>query len=206
MTPAGILYEVDIRLRPSGASGLMVSSMDALAEYQRQSAWIWEHQALVRARPVAGDRHLAERFNALRHEMLVRDRDPAGLRREVLEMRGRMREEHTSQDPAVFRLKHDPGGITDIEFMVQYGVLRWAAEYPALTRWTDDIRLLESLAQAGLMKGDDAQLLGEAYRAYRVEVHHLTLQGLAARVPEETFARYRDEVARLWRQWLETGG
>jgi len=205
LTSAGVLYEVDTRLRPDGASGLMVTFMAALSDYQRNSAWTWEHQALVRARPVAGDPHLFSRFNALRHEILSQPRDIDTLRNNVLEMRERMRSEKASKQAGEFDIKHDRGGITDIEFMVQYGVLRWAAEHPALTRWTDDIRLLESLAEAGLMSADDAELLAEAYRAYRVEVHHLTLRGLAARVPEDRFADYRSEVTRLWNQWLQTG-
>jgi [glutamine synthetase] adenylyltransferase / [glutamine synthetase]-adenylyl-L-tyrosine phosphorylase len=129
-TPAGRLYEVDTRLRPSGLSGLLVSSLDAFLRYQEASAWTWEHQALVRARFVAGDPDLGERFAEVRRRVLARPRDPAALRAEVVEMRSKMLAEHASRDPEVFDLKRDRGGITDIEFMVQYWVLANAQEFP----------------------------------------------------------------------------
>ena len=202
-TPAGVLYEVDVRLRPSGASGMLVSSMAAFAEYQRQGAWTWEHQALVRARVVAGDTAVAERFAAIRREVLVRPREGAQLRREVREMRERMRAELGQRDAEKFDLKQDAGGIADIEFMVQYGVLAWAFTHPELLRYTDNIRLLEGLARAGAMTAQDADLLSDIYRVYRAKVHQLTLLKEPIVADAHAFDEQRQAVVRMWRTLLE---
>ncbi len=206
LTPAGVLYEVDMRLRPSGASGLLVTSLDAFAEYQRSEAWTWEHQALVRARPVAGDATLAEAFATVRREVLGRPREAAVVQREVREMRERMRQELADRNPERFDLKQGPGGIADIEFMVQYLVLRHAHEHPNLLVWSDNIRLLETLGAAGLLASGSAdslaaaELLAEAYRQYRKRAHELTLQELPARVGAEEFGELRAQVTALWRR------
>ena len=203
-TPEGVLYEVDMRLRPSGASGMLVSSVAAFAEYQRADAWTWEHQALVRARAVAGDAEVAERFAAIRREVLGRRREGGQLRREVREMRARMRAELGQRKPARFDLKQDAGGIADIEFMVQYGVLAWAHAHPQLLRYTDNIRLLEGFAQAGLMAAQDAALLSDIYRLYRAKVHQLTLLKEPTVVDAAEFADSREAVLRLWRMLMES--
>ncbi|HEY9198149.1 MAG TPA: bifunctional [glutamate--ammonia ligase]-adenylyl-L-tyrosine phosphorylase/[glutamate--ammonia-ligase] adenylyltransferase, partial [Gammaproteobacteria bacterium] len=200
LTPAGVLYEVDMRLRPSGASGLLVTSLDAFAEYQRTEAWTWEHQALVRARPVAGDAALGEAFAAVRREVLGRERDPQTVQRDVREMRERMRQELDQRDPARCDLKQGTGGIADIEFMVQYLVLRFAHGHPKLLVWSDNIRLLETLGAEGLVPRDDADFLAEAYRTYRKRVHELTLQELPAVVDAGEFAGLRAQVRELWRK------
>lgn len=205
-TPSGVLYDIDMRLRPSGASGLLVSSVTAYADYQRKEAWTWEHQALVRARAVAGDAPVATAFDAVRREVLARRRDRAVLRREVREMRQRMRDELGQRDPARFDLKQDPGGIADIEFMVQYGALAWACDHPELLRYTDNIRLLEGFAGAGLMTAADVRLLSDAYRTYRARVHQLTLQDESALVGAEAFHALRAEVSRVWRMLMEDPG
>ncbi|MDE2088512.1 MAG: bifunctional [glutamate--ammonia ligase]-adenylyl-L-tyrosine phosphorylase/[glutamate--ammonia-ligase] adenylyltransferase, partial [Gammaproteobacteria bacterium] len=202
-TPGGVLYEVDMRLRPSGESGLLVSSLDAFAEYQRRDAWTWEHQALVRARPVAGDLRLAGRFSEIRREVLARERDSVALRREVREMRGRMRAELARESAGCFDLKQGRGGIADIEFMVQYGVLLWARRHPELLRYTGNIRLLQGLAQAGVMAPEDAALLIDAYRAYRSRVHALTLQQEPAVVREQELQALRAGVSRMWQALME---
>lgn len=203
-TPAGTLYEVDARLRPSGAAGMLVSNMEAFSSYQQNEAWTWEHQALVRARVVAGDAALAERFLAIRKQVLSRRRDPAGLRREVREMREKMRAKLAKKQPGMFDLKQDPGGIADIEFIVQYAVLRWAHAHPALLQWTDNVRLLQTLSDEGLLDVQDARLLADAYRAYRAEVHRVALQEREAVVDEAPFADWRQGVTRIWRDLLET--
>jgi len=204
-TPSGVLYEVDMRLRPSGASGLLVSSLDSFSDYQRNQAWTWEHQALVRARPVAGDKGIAGRFTAIRRAVLSRHRDPAVLRQEVRDMRERMREAHGQHDPALFDLKQDRGGIADIEFMVQYEVLRWAHDYPDLLKWTDNIRQLEALAAARLMPQEDVQLLTDGYRFYRAIVHRLTLQEAPGVVSLAEVEAYRPGVTRLWQMVMDAG-
>jgi len=203
-TPAGVLYEVDMRLRPSGASGMLVSSVASFAEYQRHDAWTWEHQALVRARVVAGDAAVAERFTAIRREVLGRERDAAQLRREVREMRERMRTELGHRSADNFDLKQDAGGIADIEFMVQYGVLAWAFTHPELLRYTDNIRLLEGLARAGAMTAQDANLLSDIYRLYRAKVHQLTLLKEPIVVDARVFDEQRQAVLRVWRSLLES--
>ncbi len=203
LTPAGQLYEVDLRLRPSGASGLLVVGLSAFTAYQREQAWTWEHQALVRARPVAGDPRLAEGFAAARRAVLCRRRDPRQLQREVREMRERMRSELVQAGEDEFDLKQDRGGIADIEFMVQFWVLRWAHEAADLIRFTDNIRLLAGLAEHGFVPAEVAETLAEAYRSYRAEVHRLALQDRPARVTAQRFAEARAAVSRLWHQYLE---
>ena len=202
-TAAGVLYEVDMRLRPSGNSGLLVSSLEAFADYQHNEAWTWEHQALVRARVVAGAPELAERFVEVRSQVLARAREPAGLRQEVRDMRERMRGELGSRGSPGFHIKQDPGGIVDIEFMVQYLVLRWCGEYPELLRWTDAIRLLETLAKVGLLEAADAEALIEAYQQYRAVSHRLTLAEAAPVIDDDMLQPERQTVVGLWKQLME---
>ncbi|ROR29602.1 bifunctional [glutamate--ammonia ligase]-adenylyl-L-tyrosine phosphorylase/[glutamate--ammonia-ligase] adenylyltransferase [Inmirania thermothiophila] len=205
-TAGGVLYEVDTRLRPSGKAGLLVSSLDAFARYQREEAWTWEHQALVRARVVAGDAGLAQRFAEVRAEVLGRPRDPEALRREVREMRARQRRELDRSDTAWFDLKHGAGGIGDIEFLVQYLVLRWGGEDPEVLRWTDNIRQLEALAAGGHLAAADAEALAEAYRRLRGAVHRAALQEQPARAPRDAFVEERACVRALWQRIMEDGG
>lgn len=205
LTPSGVLYEVDTRLRPNGASGLLVSSLESYADYQRKSAWTWEHQALVRARPVAeiGAGGLAERFNRLRAAILGRERDAATLRAEVLDMRERMYAEFSRPGEGWFDLKQGRGGIADIEFMVQYMVLLNTCRHPELSTWTDNIRQLGDLAAAGLLSAPDAQALSDAYQDYRAAGHRCALQDEPARVPETEFRARREAVMRIWRELFE---
>ncbi|HJO35231.1 MAG TPA: bifunctional [glutamate--ammonia ligase]-adenylyl-L-tyrosine phosphorylase/[glutamate--ammonia-ligase] adenylyltransferase [Gammaproteobacteria bacterium] len=196
--PAGVLYEVDTRLRPSGRAGLLVSSLESFERYQQEQAWTWEHQALVRARPVAGAEALAGAFAALRGRVLGRLRDPRQLRQDVLEMRERMRGELDRSTEEAFDLKQGGGGIVDIEFMVQYLVLRWAPERPALLQVTDNIRLLEAFAAQGLA-AEDAAVLADGYRELRAHVHRCSLQGVPARVPPAAVAPVRERVQAVWR-------
>ena len=198
LTPAGVLYEVDMRLRPSGASGMLVSSLESLVHYQRQEAWTWEHQALVRARPIAGDAHLADAFRGIRREILCRVRDAKELCVEVRDMRERMRSELSGRHPGQFGLKQDRGGIVDIEFMVQCEILSGAHKRPDLLRYSDNIRHMEGLANAGLMDAADAELLTEAYKAYRARLHKLTLLEEPAVVDASEFSEYRQRVQEIW--------
>ena len=202
-TPAGMLYETDMRLRPSGASGLLVTSLSSFAEYQHNKAWTWEHQALVRARVVAGDLSLKQAFDRLRREVLALPRDVAQLKKDIIDMRERMRESlnHACEDE--FDLKQSSGGIADIEFMVQFGVLNWARHYPALSEFTDNIRVLDGFARQALMASTDARHLADIYRRYRVEVHRLALQELRAVVADSQFVAERHIVQRIWHEWLE---
>jgi len=201
-TAAGKLYEVDMRLRPSGNSGLLVSGIDAFADYQLNEAWTWEHQALVRARLVAGDRSLEEPFRKVRAEVLAACADQPDLREQVRDMRERMRRELGSRGPG-FHLKQDPGGIVDIEFMVQYLVLRWSRAHPALLDHTDTISLLKVLAREGLLKSAYAQILIEAYQQYRGVLHRLTLAEARPVIDDDRLERPRKTVVKLWRELME---
>jgi glutamate-ammonia-ligase adenylyltransferase len=203
-TQSGELYEIDTRLRPSGASGMMVSNLDAFEEYQSKQAWTWEHQALVRARVVAGDPGIARAFDAIRKAVIGQKRERGKLRQEVCEMREKMRTQLSKDEAGLFDLKQGRGGIADIEFMVQYAVLAWACDYPALLDYTDNIRLLEGIAKSGLMAPDDVNLLSDAYRAFRARAHRLTLQELPAVTEETEFSDYRTGVERIWRSWMES--
>ncbi|WP_018935341.1 bifunctional [glutamate--ammonia ligase]-adenylyl-L-tyrosine phosphorylase/[glutamate--ammonia-ligase] adenylyltransferase [Thioalkalivibrio sp. ALJ24] len=199
-TASGRLYEVDTRLRPSGTAGLLVSGLEAFRRYQDESAWTWEHQALVRARFVAGDRLLGEDFAALRREVLTRPRDADALRQEVVEMRRRMLGEHASKPGEGFHLKRDRGGITDIEFMVQYWVLVAAHEHPSVCEYPDKIRTLEALGTSGVIDAGFSSELADAYRDLRNRIHRLTLAGRDARVeqPDAELEAVRARVMRAW--------
>ena len=201
-TPSGILYDVDMRLRPDGTKGLLVRSLPSFAEYQAKNAWTWEHQALVRARPVAGDPEVGRRFQAIRREVLMRPRDPDRLRREVCEMRSKMREQLDQSSPGGFDLKQGVGGIADIEVMVQYCALRWASEYPDLVGWTDNIRLLETLWRHNLLPGESATLLADAYRALRAAHHRCTLQDAPTLIGDDVLVAERTQVRALWDRLL----
>jgi len=200
-TTSGVLYQVDTRLRPSGGAGLIVSSMDAFALYQEQQAWTWEHQALLRARPVAGDASVAEEFNAIRRKVLGGERDQAKLRKEISEMRARMREEKKGGGDQ-FDLKLDPGGLTDMEFLVQYWVLSSAHEFPQLLDWTDNIRNLEGLTATGVIPVETGNRVADTYRDFRRRLHHLTLEGRPGLVLPYEVEPARQWVRELWQKTL----
>ncbi|MDF2488405.1 MAG: bifunctional glutamine-synthetase adenylyltransferase/deadenyltransferase [Pseudomonas sp.] len=209
-TNSGQLYDVDMRLRPSGAAGLLVSSLGAFDRYQQNEAWTWEHQALVRARVLVGCPQVASAFESVRAQVLGRVRDLDKLRAEVSEMRARMRGSLGTRITAAgtaanafepgmpFDIKQDAGGIVDIEFMVQYAALAWSHDHPELLRWTDNIRILEELEQAGLMPASDAILLREVYKAFRSASHRQALQKQAGVIDAAQFADERREVRRIW--------
>ncbi len=202
-TPAGILYEVDSRLRPGGSSGQLVSSFEAFKVYQEQNAWTWEHQALVRARAVAGTQNTVAQFETIRREILSRRRDVKQLKQDVCEMRQKMRDNLDQSKGDIFDLKQGDGGITDIEFMIQYGVLRWAADYPQLLETTGMLPLLSRFGQAKLFEELACTQLGEAYKAYRAETHRLALQNQRALVDNELFLEQRQQVKDWWVRILE---
>lgn len=200
----GTLYEIDTRLRPSGNSGTMVSSLSSFTEYQEKQAWTWEHQALVRARPVAGDPALAARFEAARRALLSQKRDRQALAESVQEMRRRMREQ-LGQDEAAYDLKRGSGGIVDIEFVVQYLVLAHAHDHPALTEFTDNVRILDAVEAAELLPGHAANRLKEAYLSLRAEWHRSVLDIPDTERAAQTLARYRDDVSAIWKSVFDDG-
>jgi glutamate-ammonia-ligase adenylyltransferase len=201
---AGRLYEVDMRLRPNGKGGFLMTGIDAFEQYQLYEAWTWEHQALLRARAVGGDEALCRRFEAVRKAVLCKSVRRDSLRKDVLEMRRRMRRELAQTDPTRFDIKQDPGGIGDIEFLVQYWVLGAAAEHPELTAHSDNIRQLEGLARAGIVDSATARWLEETYVNYRTILHHLSLEGGQGVVEAGPHAATRAKVLEIWRAAFET--
>ena len=198
-TTSGQLYEVDTRLRPSGRSGMLVSSLTAFDRYQREDAWTWEHQALLRSRAVAGDPGVCEAFENLRRSSLVRYVKRDTLRDEVTDMRAKMRKELSKGNAEQFDLKQDEGGIADIEFIVQYLVLGNADRHEDLLEFPDNIRQLEALSRNGLLAAADAELLADTYRDYRARQHRLVLSGEAGIVPREDVAAQAEKIVGIWK-------
>jgi glutamate-ammonia-ligase adenylyltransferase len=195
-----MLYETDLRLRPDGAAGLLVSSVEAFRDYQLHHAWTWEHQALTRARFVCGDAAIGASFEALRREVLCLPRDAEKLHEEVLAMREKMHAGHVNNSE-LFDLKHDSGGIVDVEFCMQYLVLRHCHAHPELADNVGNIALLLRAGAAGLVPVELAQAAADAYRELRRQQHAIKLSGAEyARVPLADVASVRDMVRALWRQ------
>jgi glutamate-ammonia-ligase adenylyltransferase len=201
-TAAGVLYEVDMRLRPNGNSGLLVSSMEAFSEYQRRSAWTWENQALIRARIVVGSTEITRQFGRIRSGVLARPRDIDKLREEVVDMRRRMRQEMDKSDAQQIDLKHGSGGIVDIEFMVQFGVLRWSCEHEELLRYPYTLGLLEAFGAEGLLPAGEVEVLSGAYCALRQRINHLVLQDAPALVDKDELAEERAAVSAIWERLM----
>jgi [glutamine synthetase] adenylyltransferase / [glutamine synthetase]-adenylyl-L-tyrosine phosphorylase len=201
-TSSGILFDVDIALRPDGASGLLVSRVEAFEKYQRQSAWLWEHQALTRARFCAGSASIGARFEATREAVLRQERDPGKLKTEVLAMRKKLRDAHPNRS-GQFDLKHDAGGMIDIEFIVQFLVLRHAAHYPQLTADIGNIALLRLCGELDLIDKALAEEVATAYRRFRKMQHQIRLQGSdRARVEMQKVATEVKQVRALWENVL----
>jgi glutamate-ammonia-ligase adenylyltransferase len=217
MTRFGVLYEVDMRLRPSGNKGPMVSTITAFERYQRDEAWTWEHQTLVRSRFVAGDESLGNKFTDIRRQLLGIERDNHKLGRDVVEMREKMRERLSNKGSSKesrealygehanallsFDLKHDLGAIVDIEFMVQYAVLAGAHEHKSLTEWTDKMRLLDELGKLDTFSPKEVELLQNAYLAYRSVVHYQWLGGEMTSFTK--LQEFRQSVVGLWQKHME---
>ena len=198
VTAAGVLYETDLRLRPDGAGGLLVSPLESFREYQAKHAWVWEHQALTRARFVAGDRKIGAAFEALRVDILKQPRDLDTLRREVLAMRQKLLDGHPNRS-SLFDLKHDRGGLIDVEFAVQFLVLGYAHRCAELTGNIGNLALLKLAARLGLLTAERAQAAHDAYRRFRQLQHAVRLQGERyARVAPESVAAERRAVEALW--------
>lgn len=200
-TNSGILYEIDIRLRPQGDAGLLACTLDSFADYQANEAWTWEHQALVRTRAVYGEPALRDKFNQIRQQILSKPRDEQQLKTAVREMREKMRD-HLSQHDHTFNPKIDEGGIGDIEFISQYLVLNYAFTQPKMSTWSDNVRILASAAQYQFMSDDEAATLTQIYIQMRNEIHRLSLQLLPSKVDEKYFAKERAIVNASWQKWL----
>jgi len=197
-TALGYLYEIDMRLRPSGSSGILVSHADAFLNYQLEEAWTWEHQALLRARAIAGDPQMIDRFNVIRKEVLCQKRDPETLLGEVSDMRERLRKERDDSEGELFNIKQGRGGIIDIEFLVQFLILRHAHRFPELIKWSDNVRQIRTLAACGILDWDTASFLRMAYLTFRSKIHRLNLQEQPALVPKAQFSPLQRRVAEIW--------
>lgn len=202
-TSFGILYEVDVRLRPQGDAGLLACSLNAFYDYQMHEAWTWEHQALVRARAVYGEIELIKRFNQIRHNVLCKPREEKVLKTEVREMREKMRTHLGTTEQHRFNLKIDEGGIGDIEFLSQYLVLNYAHQYPKMTTWSDNVRILELAANYQIMDSQEAEQLTRAYIDMRNEIHQLSLQLLPSTVDDSYFKLEKQIVNQSWLKWLK---
>ena len=206
MTPAGVLYETDLRLRPDGVSGLLVSPIEGYDEYQRSKAWVWEHQALTRARWVAGDRNIGLQFEAIRIAVLRQRRELEPLRTEVVSMRDKMFQAHPNTSGR-FDIKHDRGGLIDVEFIVQYLVLGHARRHAELTGNIGNLALLKLAAKLGLIAESKASAAHDAYRRLRQLQHSLRLQGEKyARIEPDQLARETAAVKELWGSVLGATG
>ena len=203
----GRVYDVDTRLRPSGDAGLLVTSLRAFEQYQLKSAWLWEHQALVRARSIAGDQDLRDKFEVLRCKILTQPRDEAYVRSEVLKMRQKMKDHLGSskeqKKDGIFHLKQDAGGIVDIEFMAQYAVLAWSGSNPDLAHYSDNVRILEDAAKTGCLSSDDATALIQAYLRERAESHRLALANQSMQVNAADWYDTREVVCKLWQRLID---
>lgn len=199
-TATGKLYEIDMRLRPSGNAGILVSHIDAFEEYQSKNAWVWEHQALIKARPIIGDQKVVQRFSDIRTRVITQKRDSASLAREVLDMREKMRNARSPVAVGRFDLKQDSGGIVDIEFLVQFLILCHGNKFPDLEKWTDVVRQLNTLALCKIINDLDAHALKQAYLIYRYFVHRMNLQEKSALLPENRFSELRRRVVGIWKK------
>jgi [glutamine synthetase] adenylyltransferase / [glutamine synthetase]-adenylyl-L-tyrosine phosphorylase len=202
-TSFGILYEIDVRLRPQGDAGLLACSLDSFEDYQINEAWTWEHQALVRARAVYGEAELIDRFNQIRHNVLCKKRDEVVLKKEVREMREKVRSHLGSTQDNLFNLKIDEGGIGDIEFLSQYLVLNYAHLHPQMTKWSDNARILELATNYQIIDSHEAQQLTQAYIDMRNKIHQLSLQLLPSTVDSAQFKQETEIVNQSWQKWLK---
>jgi glutamate-ammonia-ligase adenylyltransferase len=204
-TAVGRLYEVDMRLRPSGNSGLLVSSLDSFKDYQQKEAWVWEHQALTRARGLAGEPNLLSKFEDCRKAILALVRDRKVLKAEVIKMREKMRAHlDTGGKEKGFDLKQGAGGIIDIEFMVQYFVLAWSYKYPDLMRFSDNVRQLEAVAFVGLLDADQAEKMIDNYTLYRSRTHRLSLQQQGRVIQDNALVDSQILVSQYWDRFVMT--
>jgi len=199
------LYEIDTRLRPDGKSGLLVSSAEAFERYQEENAWTWEHQALLRARPVAGSRRIADEFMEIRRKTLTAGLHQETLLSDVVSMRARMRKNLDKSDAELFDLKQGQGGIGDIEFLVQYFVLANAAKHPSVIQFSDNIRQLDALAETACIDQTTASQLQTIYRDYRRHVHHLLLDEQSTLIAQSEFVQQRQFVTDTWNSFLTAG-
>ena len=204
-TFSGTLYEIDLRLRPNGQSGMLVSTLDGFKKYQQQNAWVWEHQALIRARAVVGTTDLKQAYQQIRQQILTKAVKQTDLHVEIQTMRLKMRQSLDRSGTDFFDLKQGKGGIVDIEFMVQYGVLKELRKSPEQLQYYDNIRLLTQLTTTSFLQQTEADLLTHAYKTYRALLHHLALNQQQPLIAQTELIKERQAVSQLWQQLIERG-
>jgi len=197
-TSSGRLYEVDTRLRPGGNRGLLAQTLQSFREYEFEEAWTWEHQSLLRARAIAGPPDLCAAFEEARIEVLRNAVRRDALKAEVRNMRAKMRENLSKAQPGQFDIKQDAGGVADLEFLVQFWMLKWADRYPEIVIFSDNIRQLESLASGNLVPQARVDFLVDTYRRYRERLHRLSLAGERNVVDDTEFMVERRGVVEIW--------
>ncbi|REL27952.1 bifunctional [glutamate--ammonia ligase]-adenylyl-L-tyrosine phosphorylase/[glutamate--ammonia-ligase] adenylyltransferase [Thalassotalea euphylliae] len=199
---SGILYELDMRLRPSGNSGVLVIHVDSFAQYQQNEAWTWEHQALVRARPVFGHQHIVERFAAIRKQVLTSNRNRDELKSQVVAMREKMRAHIDTSSTQCIDIKHGVGGLVDIEFLTQFLVLNYSQQFPLLAQYSDNIRIINDLAQVEILTAQEADQLTESYCSLRNASHRAVLQDDKGLLTQSQFEQMSGSVATIWQRIL----
>lgn len=197
LTSSGKLYEIDSRLRPEGASGLLVSSDHAYLQYQLNKAWTWEHQALVRARHVAGHSTLKPVFENMRKSILAIHRDPEKLKKDIIEMRAKINQNKSPSQGELCNLKYSRGCMVDIEFMVQYWTLRYANKVSSISAYSDNISLINELYRLHLISSEQSQLV-DIYQTYHRWLHRTVLQNNPAEIACELIASEVEHVNKCW--------
>ncbi len=201
-TVSGKLYDIDMRLRPDGESGPLVPHFSFVESYYQTRAWTWELQALVRARCIAGSPEFKRQFQHMRQAILCQPRDPRALAQEVVNMRAKMLDSKASHTEGIFHLKNDQGGITDIEFMVQYAILAHAHKDMDLCEYSDNVRLLERLADHGFVPTAMAREITEIYCQFRNVMHRIALQAGEPEVSDNQYQAQRKVVRKYWKTML----
>lgn len=194
----GLLYECDMRLRPNGNSGQITSTLKAFKKYEKEKAWTWEHQALCRARIIAGDKMLIKCFSLIRQEILCQPREQSKLQHQIHKMRIKMQQSQRKKQNHLFDIKQDPGGIIDIEFMVQYLILLHAEQYPEIVEFSDNIRMINSLVQKKLLSSEMGTKLSQIYQKYRNFIHQQALQELSAITSNDRFINEQKIIKVYW--------
>ncbi len=197
-TSAGILYPVDMRLRPDGASGVLITSLSTFSEYQLNKAWTWEHQALIRARAICGDEELSLRFQDLRASVLQKKRDIQDLKQAVSQMRTKIIKKFIQKENQAFDIKHHPGGLIDIEFLVQFTVLAKAHECAEVAGHTNVLDLLCDFRDFGLMDPEDVEVLEQAYRSFMSAINRFSLDQQPPVSNDPSLKKLRDSVLHVW--------
>lgn len=202
---SGVLYELDMRLRPSGNSGMLVVHIDSFAQYQREQAWTWEHQALVRARLIYGNPALAQQFSTIRQSLLCSSRDQQKLIADVVQMREKMRSHLDSSDDQYVDIKQGQGGLVDIEFLAQYLVLQYSHQVPDIARYCDNVRIFEQLFKAKVISLSEQTILSQVYCKLRDSGHRAILQNQKQLISTQEFDQHKQEVIDIWQKFLGQG-